>query len=226
VLRTTSGKADRGGIGLVAMASVWDEPVRSSIASRSPPASPGEAGAAATAETRGRLGSTFRKSNQPRDPGSPCCARRPGKQTGAGLALSQWRLSGTSRCDRATAHCFPPASPGGAGASAAAQTRGRLGSILANQTNHAIPDRRAAHVVRESKWGVGWLCCNCVCLGQAGAIEPPLTASHLRPRAKTARQRRRRPGVAWDRLSANQINHVIPARRAPHDVRESRLWVG
>jgi hypothetical protein len=60
-----------------------------------------------------------------------------------GLALSQLRLSGTSWCSRVSLAAFHLASPGEAGASATVETRGRLASIFANQTNHAIPDRRA-----------------------------------------------------------------------------------
>jgi len=99
------------------------------------PASPGGAGAAATAETRGRLASILGKPNQPRDPGSPCSARRPGKQAWGRLALLQLRLSDANALwdepvRSSIAHCPQLASPGEVGASATAKTRGRLASIL------------------------------------------------------------------------------------------------
>jgi hypothetical protein len=184
--------------------------VRSSAAPALHLASPGEVGASATRRP-GVAWIDLRKPNQPRDPGSPRCARRPGKQTwgqstflrlhlpearssrAAALPAShlrprakparqRWRRPGAAwdrlsanqanhairiAVVRATsgkaglgwdepvrsriAHCSQPASPGEDGAAATAKTRGRLGSMFANQFDHAIPDRRAPHVVRESK---------------------------------------------------------------------------
>jgi hypothetical protein len=66
---------------------------------------------------------------------------------------------------------------------------------------------------------VGWLCRNCVCLERVhrGRLCCPL--SPLRPRAQT----RGRVGS----LFVNQINRVIPDRRAAHVVRERKCgWVG
>jgi len=182
--------------------------IESGSTSHFQPASPGEGGASATTETRGRLGSISRKTDQPRDPGSPCCARRPGTQASGGLAFSRLRLSKAlieigasllSTCvplieSGSTSH-FQPASPGESGASVTTQTRGRLGSIFANLIDHAIPARRAAHVVRERRLRVGWLCRDCVCLKRSSRAAV-LPTFNLRPRAKAARQRRRRPGVA------------------------------
>jgi len=146
VLRTSSGKAGLGA-GLDSCNCVRLE---RGIESGYPPclASPGKAGAAATAETRGRLGSIF--TNQ-------FSHAVPDRRAARVVRESRLR-GGLDSCDcvyleRGIESGCPPcfASPGGAGAAATAETRGRGGSIFANQFDHAVPDRRAARVVRESR---------------------------------------------------------------------------
>jgi hypothetical protein len=73
-----------GVVGVVAIASAWDEPVRSSIASRLSNCVPGRSRRVSDDGDPGSLGFGCSQTNQPRDPGSPCCARRPGKQAGGG----------------------------------------------------------------------------------------------------------------------------------------------
>jgi hypothetical protein len=118
---------------------------------------------------------------------------------------------------------FPLASPGEGGAAVTAETRGRLGSISANQINHAIPDRRAAHVVRECRRGVALLQLRPPRVGSSRGPRFPLsTCVPGRGGASATAETRGRLGST----STNQINHAIPARRAPHVVRERRRGVG
>jgi hypothetical protein len=55
-------------------------------------------------------------------------------------------------------------SRGEAGAAATTKTRDAWGSIFTNQINHAIPDRRAPHVVRETKFEANWISRVWICL--------------------------------------------------------------
>jgi len=110
-----------------------------------------------------------------------------------------------------------------------AEARGRLGPIFANQTNHAIPARRALHDVRESRLGVVGLVAiasvRCErALGPVGAIEHRSLLSICVP----GRSRRGSDGGDPGSLGidfSDPINQVVPDRRAAHDVREGRLGV-
>jgi hypothetical protein len=97
--------------------------------------------------------------------------------------------------------------------------------MFANQINHAIPDRRAPHDVRESRRG--WVGLVAIASAWDEPMQPSIAhCSQLASPGEAGAPATRRRGVAWGRMFANQINHAIPDRRAPHDVRESRLGVG
>jgi hypothetical protein len=106
--------------------------------------------------------------NQPRDPGSPRCARRPGKQAWGQVGLV---AIAPVRCECALGpvgaiehrSVFPTCVPGRSRCGSDGGDPGSLGFGCSQTINHAIPDRRAAHDVRESRLRVGWPSRNRAC---------------------------------------------------------------